>query len=145
MTYFERGFFSDVFAGHSLNFLFILSFLYASSSLSFPPLTNPKQPQPNRVVEGQYRNGRGLSVRMISDIIANYWNAKSRAFLLQLSEGLTKGKMQLCSNILIIFCVRLTSLSITTWNPHQDWRGVSLPLLSTILFNLIFPSSSHVV
>ncbi|XP_060163996.1 ERC protein 2 isoform X5 [Globicephala melas] len=64
----------------------------------------------------------------------------------QLSEGLTKGEMQLCSNILIIYC---SAAHITVYHHPgtliRTEEEFSLSLLSTILFNLVFPSSSHVL
>nr|XP_045240777.1 ERC protein 2 isoform X3 [Macaca fascicularis] len=64
----------------------------------------------------------------------------------QLSEGLNKGNMQLCSNILIIYC----SEAHITVHHHLErlirTEGeFSLTLLSVILFYLIFPSSPHVI
>ncbi|XP_057411659.1 ERC protein 2 isoform X3 [Balaenoptera acutorostrata] len=64
----------------------------------------------------------------------------------QLSEGLTKGEVQLCSNILIIYC----SAAHIIGHHHpgtliRTEEEFSLSLLSTILFNLVFPSSSHVL
>ncbi|XP_054338020.1 ERC protein 2 isoform X2 [Pongo pygmaeus] len=64
----------------------------------------------------------------------------------QLSEGLNKGNMQLCSNILIIYC----SAAHITVHHHLErlirTEGeFSLTLLSVILFYLIFPSSPHVI
>ncbi|KAM9074489.1 ERC protein 2 isoform 1-T1 [Megaptera novaeangliae] len=64
----------------------------------------------------------------------------------QLSEGLTKGEVQLCSNILIIYC----SAAHIVGHHHpgtliRTEEEFSLSLLSTILFNLVFPSSSHVL
>ncbi|XP_066899990.1 ERC protein 2 isoform X1 [Kogia breviceps] len=64
----------------------------------------------------------------------------------QLSGGLTKGEMQLCSNILIIYC----SAAHITLHQHpgtliRTEEEFSLSLLCTILFNLVFPSSSHVL
>ncbi|XP_058144269.1 ERC protein 2 isoform X2 [Dasypus novemcinctus] len=64
----------------------------------------------------------------------------------QLSEGLNKGKMQLCSGILIIYC---SAAHITA---HHHWERLgrteeefSLSLLNGILFDTIFPSLSHAV
>ncbi|XP_070948017.1 ERC protein 2 isoform X5 [Macaca nemestrina] len=64
----------------------------------------------------------------------------------QLSEGLNKGNMQLCSNILIIYC----SEAHITVHHHLErlirTEGeFSLTLLNVILFYLIFPSSPHVI
>nr|XP_015301538.1 PREDICTED: ERC protein 2 isoform X11 [Macaca fascicularis] len=64
----------------------------------------------------------------------------------QLSEGLNKGNMQLCSNTLIIYC----SEAHITVHHHLErlirTEGeFSLTLLSVILFYLIFPSSPHVI
>ncbi|XP_054536662.1 ERC protein 2 isoform X3 [Pan troglodytes] len=64
----------------------------------------------------------------------------------QLSEGLNKGNMQLCSNILIIYC----SAAHITVHHHLERlirteREFSLTLLSVILFYLIFPSPPHVI
>nr|XP_007982830.1 ERC protein 2 isoform X3 [Chlorocebus sabaeus] len=64
----------------------------------------------------------------------------------QLSEGLNKGNMQLCSNILIIYC----SEAHITGHHHLErlirTEGEFSPtLLSVILFYLIFPSSPHVI
>nr|XP_055238975.1 ERC protein 2 isoform X2 [Gorilla gorilla gorilla] len=64
----------------------------------------------------------------------------------QLLEGLNKGNMQLCSNILIIYC----SAAHITVHHHLErlirTEGeFSLTLLSVILFYLIFPSSSHII
>ncbi|XP_070093473.1 ERC protein 2 isoform X3 [Equus przewalskii] len=64
----------------------------------------------------------------------------------QLSEGLSKGKTQLCSNILMIYCgVAHITVRHHLERPSGLKEGFSLPLLSTILFNWIFPSSSHVL
>ncbi|XP_054966931.1 ERC protein 2 isoform X1 [Pan paniscus] len=64
----------------------------------------------------------------------------------QLSEGLNKGNVQLCSNILIIYC----SAAHITVHHHLERlirteREFSLTLLSVILFYLIFPSPPHVI
>nr|XP_012316197.1 ERC protein 2 isoform X9 [Aotus nancymaae] len=63
----------------------------------------------------------------------------------QLSEGLNKGNMQLCSNILIIYC---SAAHIT--HHHLERlikmeREFSLTLLSMILFYSLFPSSPRVI
>lgn len=70
--------------------------------------------------------------------------AKLCAFLLQLSEEQTKGETQLCSNILIIYC----SVAHVTGHHHLERSSgleeeLSFPLWRTVLFDLIFPSSSH--
>ncbi|XP_027443458.1 ERC protein 2 isoform X1 [Zalophus californianus] len=64
----------------------------------------------------------------------------------QRSEELTKGETQLCSNILIICC----SVAHVTGHHHLERssgleEGLSLSLWRTVLFNLIFPLSSHVI
>uniref|UniRef100_A0A667G277 ELKS/RAB6-interacting/CAST family member 2 n=1 Tax=Lynx canadensis TaxID=61383 RepID=A0A667G277_LYNCA len=64
----------------------------------------------------------------------------------QLSEEQTKGEMQLCSNILIIYC----SVAHVTGHHHLERSSgleeeLSFPLWRTVLFDLIFPSSSHVI
>lgn len=72
--------------------------------------------------------------------------AKLCAFLLQLSEEQTKGETQLCSNILIIYC----SVAHVTGHRHLERSSgleeeLSFPLWRTVLFDLIFPSSSHAI
>ncbi|XP_045349190.1 ERC protein 2 isoform X4 [Leopardus geoffroyi] len=62
----------------------------------------------------------------------------------QLSEEQTKGETQLCSNILIIYC----SVAHVTGHHHLERSSgleeeLSFPLWRTVLFDLIFPSSSH--
>ncbi|XP_038283382.1 ERC protein 2 isoform X14 [Canis lupus baileyi] len=64
----------------------------------------------------------------------------------QLSEELTKGEMQLCSNILIIYC----SVAYVTGHHHLERASeleeeLSFSLWCTVLFDLIFPLSSHVI
>ncbi|XP_053075189.1 ERC protein 2 isoform X7 [Acinonyx jubatus] len=64
----------------------------------------------------------------------------------QLSEEQTKGETQLCSNILIIYC----SVAHVTGHHHLERSSgleeeLSFPLWRTVLFDLIFPSSSHVI
>ncbi|XP_013977795.1 ERC protein 2 isoform X6 [Canis lupus familiaris] len=64
----------------------------------------------------------------------------------QLSEELTKGEMQLCSNILIIYC----SVAYITGHHHLERTSeleeeLSFSLWCTVLFDLIFPLSSHVI
>ncbi|XP_073757487.1 ERC protein 2 isoform X4 [Callorhinus ursinus] len=64
----------------------------------------------------------------------------------QRSEELTKGETQLCSNILINCC----SVAHVTGHHHLERssgleEGLSLSLWRTVLFNLIFPLSSHVI
>ncbi|XP_032724235.1 ERC protein 2 isoform X2 [Lontra canadensis] len=64
----------------------------------------------------------------------------------QLSEELTKGEMQLCSNVLIISC----SVAHVTGHHHLERasgpkRNFSFSLRRTVLFYLIFPLSSHVI
>ena len=48
--------------------------------------------------------GSGVFPRGTSSLLPVPLPANLCAFLLQLSEGLTKGQAQLCSNILIIYC-----------------------------------------
>ncbi|XP_077933044.1 ERC protein 2 isoform X6 [Halichoerus grypus] len=64
----------------------------------------------------------------------------------QRSEELTKGETQLCSNILIICC----SVAHVTGHHHLERssgleEGLSFSLWHTVLFDLIFPLSSHVI
>ncbi|XP_044109287.1 ERC protein 2 isoform X1 [Neovison vison] len=64
----------------------------------------------------------------------------------QLSEELTKGEMQLCSHVLIISC----SVAHLTGHHHLERasgpkRSFSFSLWRTVLFDLIFPLSSHVI
>ncbi|XP_047706801.1 ERC protein 2 [Prionailurus viverrinus] len=64
----------------------------------------------------------------------------------QLSEEQTKGETQLCSNILIIYC----SVAHVTGHHHLERSSgleeeLSFPLWRTVLFDLIFPTSSHVI
>ncbi|XP_040310685.1 ERC protein 2 isoform X9 [Herpailurus yagouaroundi] len=64
----------------------------------------------------------------------------------QLSEEQTKGETQLCSNILIIYC----SVAHVTGHHHLERSSgleeeLSFPLWRTVLSDLIFPSSSHVI
>uniref|UniRef100_A0A7N5KQQ4 ELKS/RAB6-interacting/CAST family member 2 n=1 Tax=Ailuropoda melanoleuca TaxID=9646 RepID=A0A7N5KQQ4_AILME len=65
----------------------------------------------------------------------------------QLSEELTKGEMQPCrSNILIIYC----SVAHVAGHHHLERSSgpeeeLSFSLWRTVLFNLIFPLSSHVI
>ncbi|XP_044907612.1 ERC protein 2 isoform X4 [Felis catus] len=64
----------------------------------------------------------------------------------QLSEEQTKGETQLCSNILIIYC----SVAHVTGHRHLERSSgleeeLSFPLWRTVLFDLIFPSSSHAI
>lgn len=73
--------------------------------LHITALPSPSQPWSKRAVDGGVQGcGReclpGLSPMSLPVTLP----AKFCAFLLQLSEGLTKGEMQLCSNILIIYC-----------------------------------------
>ncbi|XP_058582500.1 ERC protein 2 isoform X2 [Panthera onca] len=64
----------------------------------------------------------------------------------QLAEEQTKGETQLCSNILMIYC----SVAHVTGHHHLERSSgleeeLSFPLWRTVLFDLIFPSSSHVI
>ncbi|XP_032268035.1 ERC protein 2 [Phoca vitulina] len=64
----------------------------------------------------------------------------------QRSEELTKGETQLCSDILIICC----SVAHVTGHHHLERssgleEGLSFSLWHTVLFDLIFPLSSHVI
>lgn len=144
VTYFERGLVSDALAGHSLSFC-----LLCPSSMFLPLTPSPLPPNPNhwewwRGVKG-WRVGNFLPG--LSQILLPVSSpAKLCAFLLQLSEGLNKGNMQLCSNILIIYC----SEAHITVHHHLErlirTEGEFSPtLLSVILFYLIFPSSPHVI
>ncbi|XP_058417363.1 ERC protein 2 isoform X3 [Diceros bicornis minor] len=63
----------------------------------------------------------------------------------QLSEGLTKGRAQLCSSILIIYCSAAHHCPSPFGTLIRTEEEFSLSLLSTVLFDLIFPSSSHVI
>ncbi|XP_032178634.1 ERC protein 2 isoform X6 [Mustela erminea] len=64
----------------------------------------------------------------------------------QLTEELTKGEMQLCSNVLIISC---SGAPITGHHPLErasgPKRSFSFSLRRTVLFDLLFPLSSHVL
>ncbi|XP_077632845.1 ERC protein 2 [Crocuta crocuta] len=64
----------------------------------------------------------------------------------QLSEEQTKGETQLCSNILITYC----SVAHVAGRHHLECSSgpeekLSFPLWCTVLFDLIFPSLSHVI
>lgn len=135
-----------MFTGHNLT-----SCSLCPSSV-LPPLAN--QPQPKRVVEGPCRGGvwEGwpyqlyLALSVSSSSVAVAFPDKCCAFLLQLSEELTKGEMQLCSHVLIISC----SVAHLTGHHHLERasgpkRSFSFSLWRTVLFDLIFPLSSHVI
>ena len=107
---------------------------------------SPRQSQPTptkRVVEGRYRGQRwGASARIISNITASYWDAKWCAFLLQLSEGLTKGKTQLCSNILIIYC----SVAHIIVHHHLECSsGLKRNLTSITEHSSVLPDISYII
>ena len=143
VKYFERGLFSDVFAGHNVTFCSLRHSMLPPHHR--PP--NPNQPQSKRVVGWGQGWELGECLPGLSPIsLPVPLPAKLCAFLLQLSEGLTKGEVQLCSNILIIYC----SAAHIIGHHHpgtliRTEEEFSLSLLSTILFNLVFPSSSHVL
>ncbi|XP_074259740.1 ERC protein 2 isoform X7 [Saimiri boliviensis] len=63
----------------------------------------------------------------------------------QLSEGLNKGNMQLCSNILIIYCSAAHITHHHLERPIRMEGEFSLTLLSVILFYSLFPSSPRVI
>ncbi|XP_074259734.1 ERC protein 2 isoform X1 [Saimiri boliviensis] len=65
--------------------------------------------------------------------------------LLELSEGLNKGNMQLCSNILIIYCSAAHITHHHLERPIRMEGEFSLTLLSVILFYSLFPSSPRVI
>lgn len=143
MKYVERGLFSDVFAGHNVTFRSLRRSM-------LPPHHCPPQSQSTPIKESG-GGGQGWELGEclpgLSPIsLPVPLPAKLCALLLQLSEGLTKGEMQLCSNILTIYC---SAAHITVYHHPGTLIGTeeefSLSLLSTILFNLVFPSSSHVL
>lgn len=119
--------------------MFTLSFLCVSS----PWGPSPSQPTPTKASSGGSVQRWGFSP--LSMALA--FPAKLCAFLLQLSEKLTKGEMQPCrSNILIIYC----SVAHVAGHHHLERSSgpeeeLSFSLWRTVLFNLIFPLSSHVI
>lgn len=70
---------------------------------------------------------------------------QSSSFVLRATEGLTKGKIQSCSHILIIYC---SAVHITVHSPpgmaHQAEEEVSLSLLSRIPADLVASSITSV-
>lgn len=118
----------------------LLSF-FPISLASIPTILNQKKSEEALGVGKEGSNSRLSKTSMPISFLA-----KSCAFLLQLSEGLNKEKMQLCSNILIIYC----SAALITVHHHLEWlirteEEFSLSFLSMFPFNLIFPSSPHLV
>lgn len=103
---------------------------------------SPSQPTPTKASSGGSVQWGFSPLSM-----ALAFPAKLCAFLLQLSEELTKGEMQPCrSNILIIYC----SVAHVTGHYHLERSSgpeeeLSFSLWRTVLFNLIFLLSSHVI
>ena len=98
-TIFKKASSSDVFAGHNLTSY--------SPPHSILPLHQHPPWSPLALIkerDGGWAQGSGVFPRGPSNLLPVPLPANLCAFLLQLSEGLTKGQAQLCSNILIIYC-----------------------------------------